>query len=301
MAQNPGRTPAEASEFDRLELPDRSARGLLRHFGPGIILMMTGIGTSHLVTAPTAGGRFAYALLWCLPVAYIFKYYGFEMAFRFTNATGKSLIEAYATARGKWPLWYVLVTTLIQCAIGQAGRLIAAAAVVYYVASEVMGWPVTLTGAAVGLGVVSVGILLMGRYKAVENSAQDPRGHHGGVHAGRLLLPARPLLRDGHLLPGRDPRRLLAGHRRLPGPPAHRHGCLAAGLGVGEGQEGRDEQDPRPHGGAGDRAPVQPLLAAPARPDRSHRSPPRARTGVLPALVPDRPLGTSASGTWCRS
>ena len=99
MAQNPGRTPAESSEFDQLELPDRSLRGLLRHFGPGIILMMTGIGTSHLVTAPTAGGRFAYALLWCLPVAYIFKYYGFEMAFRFTNATGKSLIEAYATAR----------------------------------------------------------------------------------------------------------------------------------------------------------------------------------------------------------
>ena len=172
MAQNPGRTPAESSEFDQLELPDRSVRGLLRHFGPGIILMMTGIGTSHLVTAPTAGGRFAYALLWCLPVAYIFKYYGFEMAFRFTNATGKSLIEAYATARWKWPLWYVLVTTLIQCAIGQAGRLIAAAAVVYYVGSEVLGWPVTLTGAAVGLGVVSVGILLMGRYKAVENSAK---------------------------------------------------------------------------------------------------------------------------------
>ncbi len=172
MAQNPGRTHAESSEFDQLELPDRSVRGLLRHFGPGIILMMTGIGTSHLVTAPTAGGRFAYALLWCLPVAYIFKYYGFEMAFRFTNATGKSLIEAYATARGKWPLWYVLITTLVQCAIGQAGRLVAAAAVVYYLTSEVLGWPVSLTGAAVALGVVSVTILLLGRYKAVENSAK---------------------------------------------------------------------------------------------------------------------------------
>ena len=172
MAQNPGHTQAEYSEFDQLELPDRSVRGLLRHFGPGIILMMTGIGTSHLVTAPTAGGRFGYALLWCLPVAYIFKYYGFEMAFRFTNATGKSLIEAYATARGKWPLWYVLIITLIQCAIGQAGRLVAAAAVVYYLTSEVLGWPVSLTGAAVALGVVSVVILLLGRYKAVENSAK---------------------------------------------------------------------------------------------------------------------------------
>ncbi len=172
MDRNPDSSTPESSEFDDLELPDRSVRGLLRHFGPGIILMMTGIGTSHLVTAPTAGGRFAYALLWCLPVAYVLKYYAFEAAFRFTNATGKSLIEAYATAPRKWPLWYVLTMTLIQCAIGQAGRLVAAAAVVYYVASEVLGWPFSLTGIAVTLGVASVAVLLYGRYEAVENSAK---------------------------------------------------------------------------------------------------------------------------------
>ena len=103
-----------------LELPKMDVLSLLRGFGPGMILMMTGIGTSHLVTAPTAGGRFAFALLWCIPIAYVFKYYGFEMAFRFTNATGKSLMEAYSTAWGKWPLWYVLVTTVVQSAIGQA-------------------------------------------------------------------------------------------------------------------------------------------------------------------------------------
>ena len=123
----------ETDAFADLELPDLTLKGLMSHFGPGIILMMTGIGTSHLVAAPAAGGRFAYALLWCIPVAYVFKYYGFEMAFRFTNATGKSMIEAYATAWKKWPLWYVLITTLIQCALGHSGRLIAAAAVLYYV------------------------------------------------------------------------------------------------------------------------------------------------------------------------
>ena len=52
-----------------LELPDMSFGKMISHFGPGIILMMTGIGTSHIITAPTAGGRFAYALMWCnLPV-----------------------------------------------------------------------------------------------------------------------------------------------------------------------------------------------------------------------------------------
>ena len=166
-------TPGNAGEaFSDLEMPDLTPRGLLGHFGPGLILMMTGIGTSHLVTAPVAGGRFAYALLWCIPIAYVFKYYGFEMAFRFTNATGKSMIEAYSTAWKKWPLWYVLITTLIQCALGQAGRLIAAAAVLYYVGTEAMGLPISLPVYGLVLAVVSVAIILRGRYKAVEVSAK---------------------------------------------------------------------------------------------------------------------------------
>ena len=128
--QTPGDT--KATEFDSLELPSLTPGSLARKFGPGMMLMMTGIGTSHLVTAPVAGGRFGYALLWCLPIAYIFKYYGFEMAIRFTHATGRSMLDAYATAWKKLPVWYVLITTVIQSAVGQAGRLIAAAAVVFY-------------------------------------------------------------------------------------------------------------------------------------------------------------------------
>ena len=154
--------------LDRLPLPDTNPRGLLRHFGPGLILMMTGIGTSHLVTAPAAGGRFEYALLWCIPVAYVFKYYGFEMAFRFTNATGRSMLDAYTTAPGKWPVWYVLITTIIQCALGQAGRLAAAAAVLFYVFSEYLGLGLPSWAYGLGLGALSVGIILYGRYAAVE-------------------------------------------------------------------------------------------------------------------------------------
>ena len=176
MDSHPSNSPetltTDDEAFSDLEMPDMTLKGVLSHFGPGIILMMTGIGTSHLVTAPTAGGRYAYALLWCLPVAYVFKYYGFEMAFRFTNATGKSMIEAYGTAWKKWPLWYVLITTLIQCALGQAGRLIAAAAVMYYVGTEAWGLPISLTMYGLIVGVVSVAIILRGRYKAVELAAK---------------------------------------------------------------------------------------------------------------------------------
>ncbi|MCG8607472.1 Nramp family divalent metal transporter [bacterium] len=166
--------------LQNLELPSMVPGSLATYFGPGIILMMTGIGTSHLITAPTAGGRFAYALLWCIPIAYIFKYYGFEMAFRFTNATGKSIIEAYSTAWKKWPLWYVLVTTVIQCAIGQAGRLIAASAVLYYLFTVTLGFGIPIVGYGLLLGVASVLIILRGSYSAVELGAK--------IAAGALVL-----------------------------------------------------------------------------------------------------------------
>lgn len=170
-------TPAgnDSSYFDSLELPSMTPGSLVRKFGPGMMLMMTGIGTSHLVTAPVAGGRYGYALLWCLPVAYIFKYYGFEMAIRFTHATGRSMLDAYATAWKKIPVWYVLITTVIQSAVGQAGRLIAAAAVVFYFFRMFLGLDIPgldddkeLAFYGFVLGVLSVVIILRGRYEIVE-------------------------------------------------------------------------------------------------------------------------------------
>ena len=190
-AGRPAAEPADALE--RLPLPDTNPRGLLRHFGPGLILMMTGIGTSHLVTAPAAGGRFGYALLWCIPVAYIFKYYGFEMAFRFTNATGRSMLDAYTTAPGKWPVWYVLVTTIIQCALGQAGRLAAAAAVLFYVFSEYLGLGLPSWVYGLGLGLLAVGIILYGRYAAVELATKVLAGTLFVSTVGVYLFEPAPL------------------------------------------------------------------------------------------------------------
>ena len=154
--------------LSKLELPKMDLRSIFKHFGPGMILMMTGIGTSHLVSAPTAGGRYEFALLWCITVSYVFKYYGFEMAFRFTNATGRSIMDAYGTAPGKWPLWYVMIVTLIQCAVGEAGRLIATAAVMYWLFSVYMGLPIPLWVYGMLVAVFSAWIILQGKYGAVE-------------------------------------------------------------------------------------------------------------------------------------
>ncbi len=183
---------ANIKELEKLVPPSMAPGDLFKHFGPGLILMMTGIGTSHLVTAPVGGGRFQYALLWAIPVCYIFKYYGFEMAFRFTNATGRSIMDAYGTAPLKWPLWYVMIITLIQCAVGSAGRTIAAAAVAYYLltvqlggagtekANFLAGIPLSAYGVAIAL--ISCYMILYGNYSYVEKITK--------ICAGLLVVSA---------------------------------------------------------------------------------------------------------------
>ncbi len=97
------------------------------------------------------------------------------MAIRFTHATGRSMLDAYATAWKKLPVWYVLITTVIQSAVGQAGRLIAAAAVVFYFFRMFLGVDIPgvddnkeLAVYGLLLGVTSVAIILRGRYAIVE-------------------------------------------------------------------------------------------------------------------------------------
>ena len=199
MTETPSDKTAQSNpELDNLELPGMNLRSLARHFGPGMVLMMTGIGTSHLITAPAAGGRFAYALLWCIPVAYVFKYYGFEMAFRFTNATGKSMIEAYGTAWKKWPLWYVLITTLLQSAVGQAGRLIAASAVLYYLVNATFGWDIPLGWFGLILGVACVGIILRGSYQTIEHAAKIAAGMLFASAVAAYFVQPAPLSAMSH-------------------------------------------------------------------------------------------------------
>lgn len=156
-------------ELEKLELPDMSPISMFKHFGPGLLLMMTGIGTSHLVTAPVAGGQYSFALLWSVLAAYIIKYYGFQMAFRFTNATGKSVMDAMCTTKGKWAIWYVLGLTILQCALGQAGRVVACAAVMYFFVTDFLGAPVELWQYGVGISVVCLALILSGQYKVLEN------------------------------------------------------------------------------------------------------------------------------------
>lgn len=170
---SPASEPLQPSDEQELRALDEEAasppdlRGVraLRYIGPGLLIAMAGIGTSHLVTAPVAGANFEYALLWVLPVAFLFKWQGFELAVRYTAATGESIVAAYARVPGprKWAVWALGIATLvIGCTA--VGAIVAAAAAVLW--AWLGAGPLLLYG--IGLSLLTVGLLLSGRYRALE-------------------------------------------------------------------------------------------------------------------------------------
>lgn len=102
--------------------------------GPGIILAMMGIGTSHLVMVPLAGAQFGYSLLWVIIIAYISKYYVFSLSQFYTATTGETLMEAYPRLPGpkNWAVWMiflfsVLLILLLAGIFGVVGTILYAA------------------------------------------------------------------------------------------------------------------------------------------------------------------------------
>jgi len=86
---------------------------LKKTLGPGILFASTAIGVSHLVQSTRAGANYGFGFLIFIIIANLFKYPFFEFASRYSNVTGKSIIEVYKTL-GKWVLWSYLLITLIS-------------------------------------------------------------------------------------------------------------------------------------------------------------------------------------------
>lgn len=88
---------------------------LWSQLGPGIVLAMMGIGTSHLILTPLAGARYGFALLWIIVLAYLIKYYVFSLAQFYTSTTGETLMQAYDRIPGprNWAIWMILVFSIL--------------------------------------------------------------------------------------------------------------------------------------------------------------------------------------------
>lgn len=139
---------------------------LLKNLGPGLLFASMAIGTSHLVLSTKAGAQYGWIMVIPIILANIFKYPFFEFGIRYTNVTGKSLIEGYLN-RGKGWLWlYAFITLVTTFTILAA--LYSVTAGLFINLFGIGG--ISESMVALGLFVFISAILIIGRYRFLETS-----------------------------------------------------------------------------------------------------------------------------------
>jgi len=137
----------------------RSFTGILKALGPGILYAGAAIGASHLVLSTQAGATYSYRLIWAILLINLFKYPFFEFSYRYTSATGKSILEGYRQL-GRW----AIVTFFILSVIAAIANFAAVTKVTADLASYLL--QIHLSPFATSTGLLSLVLLMLfiGKY-----------------------------------------------------------------------------------------------------------------------------------------
>lgn len=138
----------------------------LKNLGPGLLFASMAIGTSHLVLSTKAGAQYGWIMIIPIVLANLLKYPFFEFGIRYTNITGKSIIEGY-NSRGRGYLWlYAFITLATSIASPAALCSIAAGLLINILGIQ----DVSITTVALGLFIFNSVILIIGKYKLLETT-----------------------------------------------------------------------------------------------------------------------------------
>ncbi len=139
---------------------------LIKNLGPGLLFASMAIGTSHLVLSTKAGAQYGWLMVIPIVLANIFKYPFFEFGVRYTNITGKTLIEGYLNRGKGYLLFYAFITLITTFTILAALYTVTAGLFINLFSIS----NVSISGVALGLFVFISGLLIIGRYKFLEIS-----------------------------------------------------------------------------------------------------------------------------------
>lgn len=94
-------------------------KGIYKTIGPGILYAGAAIGASHLVLSTKAGAMYNFKLIWLILLIHLFKYPFFEFSYRYTSATGKSMLEGYKKL-GSWAIITFLILSFFTAIVNFA-------------------------------------------------------------------------------------------------------------------------------------------------------------------------------------
>nr|NQU91606.1 divalent metal cation transporter [Bacteroidota bacterium] len=94
-------------------------KDIYKTIGPGILYAGAAVGASHLVLSTKAGAMYSFKLIWVILLIHLFKYPFFEFSYRYTAATGKSMLDGYRKL-GKWAIVTFLILSFCTAIVNFA-------------------------------------------------------------------------------------------------------------------------------------------------------------------------------------
>ncbi len=141
------------------QFPDK-----FKWYGPGLLWMLSAVGTGSILFTPRVASQYEYQLLWLLLLVVFFMWVMIREMARYSIATGNTMLEGMHWLKGpeNWAVWVLFVPQLMAAAVGIAGL---AAVVGSALASSLPG---SGTLYAIAMILVSTSFTLTGNYSRVE-------------------------------------------------------------------------------------------------------------------------------------
>jgi Mn2+/Fe2+ NRAMP family transporter len=167
-------TDAPEKELRDVKLRDHVARppvGLhqLRWYGPGLLWMLSSVGTGSILFTPRVAAAYEYQLLWLLVLVVFFMWVMIREMARYSIITGQTMLEGMRTLAGprNWAVWLIFIPQLLAAAVGIAGL---SAVVGGAIASFAPG---SSTVYAMSVVIACTSLTATGRYSLIEKLSRS--------------------------------------------------------------------------------------------------------------------------------
>ncbi len=166
-ADSPASPPPTQGDFEKRDHVPPAPRGWdrFRWYGPGLLWMLSSVGSGSVLFTPRVGASYGYILLWAALLVIFFQWVWIREVGRYTVVSGRTLLDGLRDLPGPrgWVLWCIFVPQLLAAVVTIAG--IAALA-----GSALMeAFPGSQAAYALGLVAASIALVVWGKYKKVEN------------------------------------------------------------------------------------------------------------------------------------
>jgi Mn2+/Fe2+ NRAMP family transporter len=160
----------------------------LHWYGPGLLWMLSAVGTGSILFTPRVGSVYQYELFWILVLVVFFMWVMIKEMARFSVVTGKTMLDGMSKLSGpkNWAVWIIFIPQLFAASVGIAGlsaivgsafsgffsgepTYFAIATVIFCVAITTFGKYMLIENISKVLGAILMGIVIFSAYIVFPN------------------------------------------------------------------------------------------------------------------------------------